>query len=121
METFKQFMGLVMLWATVVLFWLFIGDYKVQTFAMFMALWCTCWWIGKTPLTAELGEKLRGWTIGAAFSVAAGVCIFTPVATDAVAWVLGTAEIAWQPFSQARLDQLRAEGKTVLIDFTADW
>jgi len=28
---------------------------------------------------------------------------------------------AWQPFSQARLDSLRAEGKPVFVDFTADW
>ena len=29
--------------------------------------------------------------------------------------------INWQPFSQARLDALRAEGKPVFIDFTAAW
>ena len=29
--------------------------------------------------------------------------------------------IAWEPFTQAKLDSLRAAGKPVFIDFTADW
>ena len=33
----------------------------------------------------------------------------------------GAAGATWQPFSQARLDALRAEGKPVFVDFTADW
>ncbi len=32
-----------------------------------------------------------------------------------------TAADGWQPFSLAKLDSLRAEGKPVFIDFTADW
>ncbi|HEX4873041.1 MAG TPA: thioredoxin family protein, partial [Nevskiaceae bacterium] len=27
----------------------------------------------------------------------------------------------WEPYSDARLAELRAEGRTVLVDFTADW
>jgi thiol:disulfide interchange protein DsbD len=30
-------------------------------------------------------------------------------------------QIAWEPFTQARVDALLAEGKPVFIDFTADW
>ena len=29
--------------------------------------------------------------------------------------------LPWQPFSTAALTKLRAEGKTVMVDFTADW
>jgi thiol:disulfide interchange protein/DsbC/DsbD-like thiol-disulfide interchange protein len=29
--------------------------------------------------------------------------------------------VAWQPFSQAKLAELRASGKPVFVDFTADW
>jgi suppressor for copper-sensitivity B len=31
------------------------------------------------------------------------------------------AELPWEPFSTARLEQLTSEQKTVLVDFTADW
>ena len=27
----------------------------------------------------------------------------------------------WQPYSYAKLNELASEGKTVMIDFTADW
>ncbi len=29
--------------------------------------------------------------------------------------------IPWEPFSQARLEELIGQGKTVFVDFTADW
>jgi thiol:disulfide interchange protein len=32
-----------------------------------------------------------------------------------------TEHLAWEPYSEARLEALQAEGKTVLIDFTAKW
>ena len=32
-----------------------------------------------------------------------------------------TNEAAWQPFSQASVDQLRTDGRPVFIDFTAAW
>jgi thiol:disulfide interchange protein len=113
-------MGLVMLWATAALFALFTGEYKVQTFALFMALWCTCWWIGKTPLTAEFGQKLRAWAVGVAFSAIVAVCLFTNVVGTVAQWA-GAVELDWEPFSIARLEKLKAEGTTVFVDFTADW
>ena len=30
-------------------------------------------------------------------------------------------DLAWQPFSQAKIDELRAQGKPIFVDFTADW
>jgi len=30
-------------------------------------------------------------------------------------------QLPWIPFSRTVLDQHRAEGRTVLVDFTADW
>jgi suppressor for copper-sensitivity B len=32
-----------------------------------------------------------------------------------------THQLAWQPFTTERVNALRAEGKPILIDFTADW
>ncbi len=121
MDTFKQIMGLVMLWATAVLFALFVGKYQVFVFAMFMALWCTCWWIGRTPLTAEFRVKLRAWVGAVAFSTVAGILLFTSVVGAASSWLLGTKQLAWEEFSVKRLEKLTADGHTVLVDFTADW
>lgn len=35
--------------------------------------------------------------------------------------VADSAELPWQPFSQKRLEELLTQGKSVLVDFTADW
>jgi len=42
----------------------------------------------------------------------------SPVAENGSAVAGG---VSWQPFSQAKLDEARAEGKPVFVDFTADW
>jgi thiol:disulfide interchange protein DsbD len=34
---------------------------------------------------------------------------------------LASGDVRWQPFSQKRLDELRAERRAVFIDFTAAW
>jgi thiol:disulfide interchange protein len=31
------------------------------------------------------------------------------------------AELPWQPYTRAALNEHRAAGRTVLVDFTADW
>ncbi|MEM9643701.1 MAG: thioredoxin family protein, partial [Planctomycetota bacterium] len=33
----------------------------------------------------------------------------------------GEENIPWEPYSEARLAQLQAEGRTVMLDFTASW
>jgi len=113
METFKQVMGFVLL-GTVVYLFTFIGkDYFIQTFALLIALWAGCWWIGRTPLTASLRERAEAY--------AGGLIVVGLVAIVMFGNWFGAHQLPWEPFSVARLQQLQAEGKTVMIDFTADW
>lgn len=95
-------------------------------------------------LSALLAIGLAGWVLGTAqFSSGAswprigrglaGVIVLATIGLGA--WSLpevGTgssasatsqapADAAWEPFSQARLDALRAEGKPVFVNFTAAW
>lgn len=112
MDTFKQFMGFVLLGTVVYLFWTLNRTYLVPTFALLVGLWFGCWWIGRTPLFTSLRRKLGAWTFGCLAATAIGLFAFfflTPAALDG------------EPFSQARLDSLAASGKTVLVDFTASW
>ena len=114
MDTFKQMMGFLLLGTVVYLFTFLNRNYLVPTFALLIGLWAGCWWIGRTPLTAELGRKLRAWIAGGAFAALIGVFAF-------VYLVPGPSVLDWQPFSRTRLDQLTGEGNTVLVDFTANW
>jgi thiol:disulfide interchange protein len=114
MDTFKQLMGFLLLGTVVYLFTLLQADYVVPTFALLIGIWFGCWWIGRTPLTAELGRKLRAWAIGGAAAAAIGVFAFRIL-------LPGPSLLDWQPYSQPALEKLTREGKTVMVDFTANW
>jgi thiol:disulfide interchange protein DsbD len=45
----------------------------------------------------------------------------TGAAQPAASGPVPTGGVAWEPFTPAKLDALRAQGKPVFIDFTADW
>ena len=114
MDTFKQLMGFLLLF-TVVYLLTFVGqDYLLPTIALLIALWFGCWWLGRTPLTASLAQRLRGWLLGIASAAALGSFAF---------WILLPAKtvLDWKPYSTARLEAELAQGRTVLVDFTADW
>ncbi|HTQ37947.1 MAG TPA: thioredoxin family protein [Pirellulales bacterium] len=114
MDTFKQIMGFVLLGTVVFLFTFLNRDYVVPTFGMLIGLWAACWWIGRTPLTAEFAQKLKGWVQGGVIGAVAGYASFALLLPHA-------SLLPWQPFSAEALAKYRAEGKTVMVDFTADW
>jgi suppressor for copper-sensitivity B len=112
MDTFKQFLGFVLLGTVVYLFWTLNRTYLVPTFALMIGLWFACWWIGRTPLFAAFRRKLSAWLAGAAVATAVGVFAFL---------FLTPAVLEGEPFSQSRLETLAKQGKTVVLDFTANW
>ena len=115
MDTFKQLMGFVLLGTVVYLMTLIKVEYYIPTLALLFGLWAGCWWIGRTPLYAERRAKLTAWTSGAVVSACVGVFAFQWLGPQP------EAGLKWQPFSLAGLSKLTAEGKTVMLDFTADW
>lgn len=114
MDTFKQVMGFVLLGTVVYLMRLVRPDFFIPTLALLFGIWAGVWWIGRTPLYAEMPAKLRSWGAGIAVAGIIGALAFQ--------W-LGPHEggLAWRRFSFEELTQLTAEGKTVMLDFTADW
>jgi suppressor for copper-sensitivity B len=114
MDTMKQFMAFVLLGTVVFLFMSIKQDYFIPTFAMLIGLWLGCWWIGRTPLTAELGTKLISWGSGAAMAAVIGWFSFAFLTP-------GKELLDWKPYSKQALVQLTNERKTVFIDFTAEW
>jgi len=143
METFKQTMGFVLLGTVVYLFTFLPAPIIVPTIALIFGLWAACWWIGRTPVTAEFPQMVRAWLFAGAFACLVGWL--------SLSWLAGVMnnrfsksvdreisqrqsaaaelakvpknehELPWQPFSEERLEKLLAEKKTVLVDFTADW
>jgi suppressor for copper-sensitivity B len=118
METFKQISGFVLL-ATVVFILSFIDILAVvATLALLLGIGVACWFIARTPLTAEFGERVKSWAIGGAV-----VLIFASVSFGVLyRLAIAPSDMAWQPFSLERLKQVAVdEGRTVLVDFSAEW
>jgi thiol:disulfide interchange protein len=114
MDTVKQLMGFVLLGTVVYLFITINRDYFIPTLALIVGVWFACWWIGKVPVYESTGKQLWAWLGGSAAAALIGYLAFT---------YLGPAKelLEWRPYTAESLAQFRAEGKTVMLDFTADW
>lgn len=113
METVKQIMGFFLLATMVYLFTTLSSAYFVPTLALLVGLWFACWWIGRTPLTASVFQRNAAWIGGSLVAMVVGFIAFT--------LLLQTSKIPWQPFSPEALARAQAEGRTVMVDFSADW
>lgn len=125
METFKQAMGFLMLLATLWLTWVFAGETKepatILLLASFFALSLACWVIGKwgtpvsTPRSRLVSYAVALLLLGATYKT-------LTLASSLAASLDETVAIAdWEPFSASRVEELRAQGIPVFIDFTAKW
>jgi thiol:disulfide interchange protein len=114
MDTLKQFLAFVLLATVVWLFSTIHPDYFVPTLALLFSIWFGCWIVGRVPAWAEPAYKHRGWLRAAAAAAIIGGGSF---------WLMSPSKesLPWQPYSPAALAAARAEGKTVLVDFTANW
>jgi thiol:disulfide interchange protein len=118
METFKQVSGFVLL-ATVVFILSYIEPTAVvPTILLLLGIAVACWLAARTPLTAELRDRVLAWSYAGAI-----VLVFIAISFGWLYRVANApADRGWQPFSLARLKQLAVdEGRTVLVDFSADW
>lgn len=139
MDTFKQLMGFVLLGVVVWLFSTLSESYFVPTLAFVVALWFGCWLIGQVPVWETTRKQLTVWA--GAILVAGVVGYFAyagktesrggPITKSDIP-IMGPATdnrpveptghlYDWVPYNEEALAQARAEGKTVMIDFTADW
>jgi thiol:disulfide interchange protein len=114
METLKQLLGFVLLGTVVWLVSSLKSEYFIPTLATLFAVWFACWIIGYVPEYAPLRNRLSAWVGGIAAAVVVGWLSFAALAPSEYS-------LAWQPYSQQALAIARAQGKTVLVDFTANW
>mgnify|MGYP001464059967 CR=1 FL=1 len=143
MNTFKQLMGFVLIGTVVYLLTLLKPHYVVPTVAFLFGIWLASWWIGRVPLTAPSSRRWNALGEGLIAGALIGIFAFywlAPVLeyrfdrdASRIAerkfeelFSNGTAEYfvrdePWQPYSERKLAWLLEHGKTVIIDFTADW
>jgi len=113
METFKKVMGFIMLGTGVFLIGAIEHKFVVPVLSMLLILAFACWWMGRTSLAAPLPERLKSWAVSAAIGVFAVWFSFF--------FLIAQHELDYQPYSRIALDEHLEEGRTVFVDFTADW
>lgn len=114
MDTFKNIMGFILLGTVAFIFSYMNKAYLVPTFVLLIGLWAACWWIGRTPTYEPVIKQLTAWVQGGAFAALIGWFAFSQLLPhDEI--------LPWQPFNRQQLVELNRQGKTVLVDFSADW
>ena len=144
MDTFKQLMGFVLLGTVVYLMTLIRWERFIPTLAFLMGLWAAAWWVGRVPLYSEFSAKARAWAGACAFAALIGLFSYQWLGgvmesrfemmmnreiADRVSGKGQNANVArdaghelpWQPFTMQKLVEYSRDGKTVMVDFTADW
>ncbi len=129
MERVKQFMGFPLL-ATLIWLLYILGNQRgldavIWAAAFLLCLALACWIYGAFcgPLSSV---KTRVVSLAAIVLIVFGGAGFFLTERFARSTMPGTASrssdgIAWRPFSQKALDELREAGEPVFVDFTADW
>ena len=114
METFKELLAFPMLLSVVFLVSGFLDEDRMAMLSALMFVWFSCWLIGRVPAWAETNTKVKAWGVAA---------IVTLLGTYGSFYLLQPSryQLAWQEYDESKLDALVSNGKTVMIDFTANW
>ncbi|MDA8743457.1 protein-disulfide reductase DsbD family protein [Rubripirellula amarantea] len=113
METFKQLMAFLFLAAVCYFFYQFSDDNKLSVFVTLMGVWFGCWIIGLVPNWAAIQKRLLAWGSGISIATAIGIFAFTSLKA--------TPELPWVDYDEQSFVEYQADGKTVLVDFSAKW
>lgn len=118
METFKQAMAFP-LYATVgYLIWVLAGQTSesglLSALLGLTVIALAVWLYGRYNSLGAGGTRARIVRVGALVLLVVGVNLGWPQAAR-------PSDIVWEPWSVARIEQLRREGRAIYVDFTARW
>ena len=131
MESFKQFMGFLMMATVVWLVWVLNLQTDPNLVALVMVLlvmvglgsWILGRWGG---IAAGSRSRLTARAAAVVIIIASMAAVLSqvpaPAKADRTAMTpANSAGLDWEPFSRQLVQDLRASGKTVFVDFTAAW
>ena len=123
METFKHLMGFLLV-GTVVYLMISLDQTLLLFTVMLLVFVATGAWVwGRFALRARSSAGRVLVLASALLIVGAGAYLSFHTLRNAVQppAVAADASIAWEPFDPVKLAQYHREGRSVLLDFTADW
>lgn len=128
MESFKQMMGFLMMATILWLLWVFVG--QTGETALFMlagalliasvAAWIYGKWGApyKAKKTRRIAYAIAGMVLASSLWISYNASLLQEAPSS---HEIAMGENAWEPFSRARVEELRAQNIPVFIDFTAKW
>ena len=128
METFKQVMGFPIMATVIYLVWLFGRQTGLNAVGLLLGglllIALGAWIYGRGALPPS-GRRVWANVMAAVFVLIGLALGFSQAQASPQTRSEGGVQvehgIAWEPFSPARVAELRAAGTPVFIDFTADW
>ena len=124
MVGFKQLMGFCLMATVVALLWLFGQQGGVDGMAFLLGALLLAGlgaWLYGRPSATPRGRSIR-LVLSAALVILGLAVGFGPARPRAAApAAVGSADLRWETWSDARVAELRAQGKPVFVDFTAAW
>ncbi|TWU37150.1 protein-disulfide reductase DsbD family protein [Novipirellula artificiosorum] len=129
METFKELMAFLLLGTVAFFFFMFSDEVRLPVFVTLIGVWFGCWIIGKVPNWADLRSRMIAWAGGIVSATVIGMMAFHYLESEPATASVATAnmrsrasgELDWEPYNEARLQELQQQGRTVMVDFTARW
>ena len=140
METFRKTMGYFLLIAALWIIYSAPIEYQLPTIALLFALWFACWNIGRNQYEIEAGgKKAIGWVISLVVVLIVALFSFNfpsnPIKTTLQSaseakmtrWAIRATRDGrlkqehWALFDRETLERELANGRPVVVDFTADW
>ena len=131
MESFKQFMGFLMMATVVWLLWVLNLQTDPNLVALVMVLlvlvalgsWILGRWGG---IASGSRSRMTARAAAAVIIIASMAAVLSQVPAPAkaertAAAPMNSAGLEWEPFSRQLVQDLRTSGKTVFVDFTAAW
>jgi len=127
MNTFKEFMGFILMGTAVWILYFLETRFVIPVLSLLVGVAAACWIIGGTSIVATSAKRLRNWGWGLLFALT-GVLLFLtllePPSDDiAVARTVSESspELPWEAYTADTLEHYLKQGRTVMVDFTADW
>ena len=114
METFKEFLAFPLLLSVVSFVAGFPEKERIPMMSALIFIWFACWLIGRVPQWEPKNKHVQAWILGSFAALAGTIGSFYVLKPSVF-------ELDWVPFTEQRLQDTVAEGKPVLVDFTAEW
>jgi len=127
METFKKTMGFCLLFAVVWILYFVPVEKLLPTITLLFALWFVCWLFGEQQLTGRVKKRnyfiapvVLGLVMLFSYQIPGMPNLYT-LESAMRTRIYGHQDEHWKLYSKSAFESAQSSGRTVIVDFTADW